>query len=79
MRYSQLGNGVISYGSCTPWGGDAMPPGYCGWYPFHGLVRSIESCMLIKKCSYFFKLLLLFFMMRREFKPTGQNGSFVTA
>ena len=53
MRYSQLGNGVISYGSCTPWGGDAMPPGYCGWYPFHGLVRSIESCMLIKKCSYF--------------------------
>lgn len=42
MRYSQLGNGVISYGSCTPWGGDAMPPGYCGWYPFHGLVREVR-------------------------------------
>ena len=41
MRYSQIGNGVISYGTCTPWGDDAMPRGHTGWYPFHGLVRSI--------------------------------------
>lgn len=41
MRYSQIGNGVISYGTCTPWGDDAMPRGHTGWYPFHGWVRSI--------------------------------------
>lgn len=41
MRYSQIGNGVISYGTCTPWGDDAMPRGHTGWYPFHGLVRII--------------------------------------
>jgi len=39
MKYSQIGNGVISYGTCTPWGDDAMPRGHTGWYPFHGLVR----------------------------------------
>ena len=38
MKHSQLGNGVISYGSCTPWGDSAMPRGHCGWYPFHGQV-----------------------------------------
>ena len=39
MKYSQIGNGVISHGTCTPWGDDAMPRGHTGWYPFHGLVR----------------------------------------
>ena len=38
MKYSQIGNGVISYGAYTPWEEDAMPKGHCGWYPFHGLV-----------------------------------------
>lgn len=42
MRYSQIGNGVISHGVCTPWSDDAMPRGHCGWYPFNGLVRSTE-------------------------------------
>ena len=41
MKNSQIGNGVISYGTCTPWGDDAMPRGHTGWYPFHGLVRYI--------------------------------------
>lgn len=38
MKHSQIGNGVISHGACTPWADDAMPHGHCGWYPFHGLV-----------------------------------------
>lgn len=42
MKHSQLGNGVISYGSCTPWGDNAMPHGHCGWYPFHGQVREVR-------------------------------------
>ncbi|KAL9974854.1 hypothetical protein ACROYT_G011950 [Oculina patagonica] len=48
MKHSQIGNGVISYGACTPWGDDAMPHGHCGWYPFHGLVREVRiwSCLL---------------------------------
>ncbi|XP_058967848.2 uncharacterized protein [Pocillopora verrucosa] len=48
MKYSQIGNGVISHGVCTPWSDDAMPRGHCGWYPFNGLVREVRiwSCML---------------------------------
>ena len=41
MTHSQLGSGVISHGASTPYDDDAMPKGYCGWYPFHGWVRKI--------------------------------------
>jgi len=55
MKHSQIGNGVISYGPCTPWGDDAMPRGHCGWYPFHGLVRFVLVIMLKEMTTIFFE------------------------
>ncbi|XP_032231911.2 uncharacterized protein LOC5507401 [Nematostella vectensis] len=42
MTYSQIGNGVISHGSSTPWDSNAMKPGHCGWYPFCGQIRELR-------------------------------------